>query len=97
MYALRTYFVFPQTETPNLSGRRLSTPMGNHLSQLALHSRGNSRLGLGLGLTGVSMQINSNHPAAEVPTSSHNQYGDGRGTSPESDIEPEGFFSKFFF
>lgn len=84
-----------RNDTPH---RRLSTPMGTHMSQGGLYSRGQMRHTHSplTGITGVSMPI-STHPATEanasaLTSSSSHQY-DGRGISPVSDEEYEGFKS----
>ncbi|KAJ7391677.1 hypothetical protein OS493_017374 [Desmophyllum pertusum] len=84
-----------QTDAPH---RRMSTPMGTHIPQGGLYSRGQTRHSHSplTGITGVSMPISS-HPATEanpssLTSSSSHQY-DGRGISPVSDEEYEGFKS----
>lgn len=74
--------------------RRLSTPMETHSNQGGVYSRGHTRhSNIPLtGITGVSMQI-GNHPANETNTSSHSHHFDGRGISPVSDEEYDGFKS----
>lgn len=96
---VHSFLVFLQNDTPH---RRLSTPMGTHMSQGGLYSRGQMRHTHSplTGITGVSMPI-SNHPATEanasaLTSSSSHQY-DGRGISPVSDEEYEGFKSEFTF
>jgi len=73
--------------------RRMSTP-SSHLNQGGVYSRGHTRHTHSplTGIMGVSMPI-SNHPASEANTSSNNHQYDGRGISPVSDEEYEGFKS----
>lgn len=92
------YFPFPISQFPispcfflQSDGpfRRMSTP-SSHLNQGGVYSRGHTRHTHSplTGIMGVSMPI-SNHPA------SNHQY-DGRGISPVSDEEYEGFTSMLF-
>ena len=71
--------------------------METHSNQGGVYSRGHTRhSNIPLtGITGVSMQI-GNHPANETNTSSHSHHFDGRGISPVSDEEYDGFKSKFW-
>ena len=71
--------------------------METHSNQGGVYSRGHTRhSNIPLtGITGVSMQI-GNHPANETNTSSQSHHFDGRGISPVSDEEYDGFKSKFW-
>lgn len=71
--------------------------METYSNQGGVYSRGHTRhSNIPLtGITGVSMQI-GNHPANETNTSSHSHHFDGRGISPVSDEEYDGFKSKFW-
>lgn len=74
----------------------MSTPLGHQINPGGVYSRGQTRHAHSplTGITGVSMPI-GNHPASEANTASNNHQYDGRGVSPVSDEEYEGFKSEF--
>ncbi|XP_078359550.1 protein FAM149A-like isoform X2 [Oculina patagonica] len=80
----------------DITGRRMSTPMGTYTASLGMYPRGQTRHSHGqsplTGITGVSMSISS-HPATEANASSYSHQFDGRGISPVSDEEYDGFNS----